>query len=253
MNMKTRVYIMAVCGLSLSASMQVHAEDSVKASAGCSLVSGYLWRGQDLGGISIQPTVSVVWKGWSLTAWGSTSFQQTTDLGNAFADAKEVDLTLGYTYQGFSISVTDYWFSHAYNNFSGLPVTGNYFHYKQGATNHVFEAQIGYDFGKCALSWYTNFAGNDGLTKSGKRAYSSYLSLTFPFSAGGLDWKVELGATPWQTSFYNGGTDGFEMTEISLKAIKRFKITETFELPVSSKIAWNPATERAYLLFGIDL
>lgn len=33
------------------------AQDKVEASAGADLVSGYIWRGQDLGGVSIQPNV----------------------------------------------------------------------------------------------------------------------------------------------------------------------------------------------------
>ena len=35
------------------------AQDKVEASVGADLVSGYIWRGQDLGGVSIQPTLSV--------------------------------------------------------------------------------------------------------------------------------------------------------------------------------------------------
>ena len=41
------------------------AQDKVEASAGADLVSGYIWRGQDLGGVSIQPTLSVSYKGFS--------------------------------------------------------------------------------------------------------------------------------------------------------------------------------------------
>lgn len=39
------------------------AQDKVEASVGADLVSGYIWRGQDLGGVSIQPTLSVSYKG----------------------------------------------------------------------------------------------------------------------------------------------------------------------------------------------
>ena len=43
------------------------AQDKVEASAGADLVSGYIWRGQDLGGVSIQPTLSVSYKGFSVS------------------------------------------------------------------------------------------------------------------------------------------------------------------------------------------
>lgn len=47
------------------------AQDKVEASVGADLVSGYIWRGQDLGGVSIQPSLGISYKGLSLGAWGS--------------------------------------------------------------------------------------------------------------------------------------------------------------------------------------
>lgn len=78
------------------------AQDRVEASVGADLVSGYVWRGQDLGNVSIQPGLSVGYKGWSLAVWGSVGIDK--------EDTKELDLTLGYSTGGFSLSVTDYWF-----------------------------------------------------------------------------------------------------------------------------------------------
>lgn len=171
------------------------AQDRVEASVGADLVSGYVWRGQDLGNVSIQPGLSVGYKGWSLAVWGLVGIDK--------EDTKELDLTLGYSTGGFSLSVTDYWFN-----------TGpGYFRYGAGHTAHVFEAQVGYDFGPVAVNWYTNFAGADGVNEDGDRAYSSYLNVSAPFRLGGLDWTAEVGATPWATSFYNGGASGFEVTD----------------------------------------
>lgn len=251
--MRQMIFKTVMCTMLGIASVSVSANEPFEASVGGSLVSGYVWRGQELGGFSIQPTASVSWKGFSLTAWGSVGLKETEDIGGAFSDAKEFDLTLGYAYEGFSISVTDYWFNCAYNNYSGEAISGDYFHYGSGSTSHVFEAQIGYDFGFLAANWYTNFAGNDGLNKDGKRAYSSYFSLSAPFSFAGLDWKAEVGATPWATTFYNGGASRFEVSEISLKAMKTIKMTKSFSLPLSAKVALNPATEGAYFVLSLDL
>ena len=52
------------------------AQDKVEASVGADFVSGYIWRGQDLGGVSIQPTLSVSYKGFSLSAWGTTGIEK---------------------------------------------------------------------------------------------------------------------------------------------------------------------------------
>ena len=80
----------------------------MEASVGVDLVSGYVWRGQDLGGVSLQPAVSVAYQGFSLEAWGSTGFSKTDADGY---DAKEFDLTLGYSAGGFNVSITDYWYN----------------------------------------------------------------------------------------------------------------------------------------------
>lgn len=216
------------------------AQDKVEASAGADLVSGY-WRGQDLGGVSIQPTLSVSYKGFSLSAWGTAGIEK--------EDTKEIDLTLGYATGGFSISVTDYWF----NGGAG------YFHYGSHNTNHTFEAQIGYDFGPLALNWYTNFAGTDGVNNGGNRAYSSYISATVPFTLAGLEWTAEIGATPWGTDFYNyseapvcNGSNGFTVCDISMGAAKEIKITDSFSVPAFAKATVNPRTEGAYFVFGLS-
>ena len=83
-------------GMSMAVPATSIAQDKVEASVGADLVSGYIWRGQDLGGVSIQPSLSVAYKGFSLGAWGSAGIES--------ADTKELDLTLGYSTGGFSIS-----------------------------------------------------------------------------------------------------------------------------------------------------
>lgn len=219
------------------------AQEKVEASVGADLVSGYIWRGQDLGNVSIQPSLGVSYKGLSLSAWGS--------VGISKEDTKELDLTLGYTTGKFSISVTDYWFT---SNAS----PASYFKYGAHSTTHVFEAQAGYDFGPLAFNWYTNFAGADGVKENGDRAYSSYILLSAPFQLGGLSWTAEVGAVPWETSFYNcladeqWGTTGFAVTDVSLSATKDIKVTESFTLPVFAKLTVNPCTEKTYLTFGMS-
>ena len=100
---KKIMLLFAVMGLASASA--VKAQDKVEASVGADLVSGYIWRGQDLGGVSVQPGASISYKGLSLSAWGSVGFEGT--------DTKEFDLTLSYQYGGFSIGVTDYWFTNS--------------------------------------------------------------------------------------------------------------------------------------------
>ncbi|MCC8176944.1 MAG: hypothetical protein LUC85_06310 [Bacteroidales bacterium] len=204
------------------------------------LVTSYVWRGQQLGGFSIQPGLEVGYKGISLAAWGSTSWE---DKWN-----REFDLTLGYSIKGFSVSVTDYWFSR-----TGDGVSARYFTYGTHSEycSHVFEAHLGYDFGFLTADWYTNFAGQDGVDHHGHRAYSSYVTLAAPFSGLGIDWEARVGATPYCTTFYNNA-NSFAVTEVSLKASREVTITEKIHFPVWVQVIVNPRASDAYFVAGVS-
>ena len=222
----------------LVASTTAIAQDEIETTISGDIVSSYIWRGQDLGSAAVQPTLGVGYKGLSLTAWGSYGLVNT-------ADTKEFDLTLAYTTGGFNIGITDYWFS------AGLDPDARYFEYDAHGTNHVFEANIGYDFGPLSLQWFTNFAGNDGLNKDGKRAYSSYVEVAVPFRLATVDWTATAGVVPWATTSY--GTSGFAVTNLALKATKEIKVTDTFSIPVFGQVVGNPCSQKAYLVFGFTL
>ena len=227
--------------LGMAMNMTTFAQDEIETTISGDIVSSYIWRGQDLGSTALQPTLGVSYKGLSLTAWGSTSLVNPDD-------TKEFDLTLAYTIGGFNIGITDYWFDRG-----GLDPEGRYFKYDAHGTNHVFEANIGYDFGFASIQWYTNFAGNDGLNKDEKRAYSSYAEVSVPFKLASVDWTATAGAIPYATTFYNSWTSGFAVTNLALKATKDIKITDTFSVPIFGQVVANPCTQNAYLVLGLTL
>ena len=224
--------------MGLVMSITTLAQDEIETTISGDIVSSYIWRGQDLGSAAIQPTLGIGYKGLSLSAWGNYGLVNT-------ADTKEFDLTLAYTTGGFNIGITDYWFD------AGLDPDARYFKYDAHGTNHVFEANIGYDFGPLSLQWFTNFAGNDGTNKDGKRAYSSYMEVVVPFKLSAIEWTATAGAVPWSTTSY--GTNGFAVTNLSLKATKEIKVTDTFSIPVFGQVVGNPCSQKAYLVFGFTL
>lgn len=215
----------AVC----MAAVAANAQDKVEGTIATDVVNQYIWRGQDVGNVSVQPTLGVAYKGVSLTAWGNVGLSDKDD-------TKEFDLTLAYTTGGFHIGVTDYWFNSP---------NDKYFEYAAHKTSHVFEGNIGYDFGPVALNWYTNFAGND-------RAYSSYVEATAPFKLASLDWTATVGAVPYATSFYSRA-NGFAVTNLGLKASKDIVITKSFSVPVFAGITANPSSQKAYFICGFTL
>ena len=214
------------------------AQEKVETTIAADFVNEYIWRGLKLGDVAVQPTLGVGYKGLSLTAWGSYGLSNKDDV-------KEFDLTLAYSTGGFNIGITDYWFS------EGLDPDARYFKYDAHGTNHLFEANIGYDFGPVVLQWYTNFAGNDGLNKSGKRAYSSYFEATVPFKLVTVDWTATAGAVPYATTTY--GTTGFAVTNLTLRATKDIKVTDSFSIPIFGQVTANPCAQKAYLVLGFTL
>jgi hypothetical protein len=235
MEIMKKIVLMAMM---IATAYSATAQDKLELNVGADFVSKYIWRGQDLGSAAVQPTLGIAYKGLSFSAWGSYGLVDTED-------TKEFDLTLSYTIGGFNIGVTDYWFS------EGLDPKGRYFKYDAHGTNHLFEANIGYDFGVLSLQAFTNFAGNDGLNKDVKRAYSTYVELAAPFKLVTVDWTAAVGVVPFATTSYE--TTGFAVTNVSLKASKDIKVTNSFSIPVFGQIVANPCSQKAYLVFGFTL
>ena len=221
-----------LCGATMAREAQ-----EISTTIGSDIVSSYIWRGQDLGGVSLQPTLGLEYKGISLSAWGSVGLADP-------ADTKEFDITLGYTIGGLNIGITDYWFN------AGLDPQDRYFKYDAHGTNHVFEANIGYDFGVVSAQWYTNISGNDGVNKDGKRAYSSYFEVAAPFKLANCDWTATIGAVPYATDFY--GTNGFAVTNLAVRASKDIKVTDSFSIPIFGEVSANPCSQKAYLVVGMS-
>ena len=224
--------------IALVMGMTAIAQDKIETTISADIVSQYIWRGQDLGSVSLQPTLGVGYKGLSLTAWGNVGLSDSDD-------AKEFDLTLGYTTGNLNIGITDYWVSK-----DGGDPQGRYFKYDAHGTNHVFEANIGYDFGFMNVQWFTDFAGND-YKANGKRAYSSYLEATVPFKLITIDWAATAGVVPFESEAYH--TSGFSVTNLTLRATKDIHVTKSFSIPIFGQITANPCAQKAYLVFGLTL
>lgn len=192
------------------------------------IVSRFIWRGQNYGSVSLQPTVGLTWRGLSLTAWGNVGLTQ--------SDYNEVDLTIGYEHPcGLRLSLTDYWAAEG-----------------RLADNHVVEGNIGFDFGPLSLDWYTNFAGDYDRTDTGRQAYSSYVEANVPFRLLTCDWTATIGAVPFRTDFYDSAS-GFAVVNIGLLVEKEIAVTPRFGIPLFAGAATNPSNKGLYLWCGLTV
>ncbi|WP_294478732.1 hypothetical protein [uncultured Bacteroides sp.] len=198
-------------------------------------VSSYIWRGIDSGNSSVQPSLGINWKGLTAYAWGSTEFRKKNN---------EIDLSLEYECKNLTLYANNYFTQTEEEPFK-------YFNYKSHSTGHTFEAGAGYMICEkfpLSVSWYTTFAGND-YRENGKRAWSSYCELSYPFSVNDVNLCIEAGFTPWE-GFYS---DNLNIVNVDLSATKEIKITSGFSLPVFGKLIANLHEKQLYFVFGISL
>ena len=225
---KVKVFaMMAIAALSISSA-------KAQFAVGADVVSSYVWRGvpQDrsvtgnptLGSPNIQPYISFTTGGLTLGSWASSSF-----LGNI----KEVDLYATYAFSSsLALTITDYnW---------GFASTKGYFDYSKKG-DHMYEASLAYTGSKAfpiGATLNTFFAGCDTLS-SGKKAFSSYLELSYPLTDAV---KVFAGASLFKSGMvYN--TNGISLTNIGIKATKSLNITEKCCFPVYGILGANLSTK----------
>lgn len=224
----------AVALLSMLIPATVTAQDKFEISLGTEVVSKYVWRGFDqASGTSVQPSLGLAYKGISLSAWGSTSV---TDL-----EPKELDLTLAYGIGRFGIAVTDYWWSGE---------SGKYGHYKE---SHYFEGALSYNFGDkvpLTLSAAMMFAGAD-KNPDGDQNFSAYFNAAYDIACPGKVTLTPSVGISTKSYMYTGEKiSGF--TDISLKAAKEVKVTDSFLIPIFVQFIVSPVMDKTYLIFGMS-
>lgn len=243
---KRKVFLglcIAVCGVFNS----LWAQDKLTVNGRADFVSNYIWRGSDQNsGFSVQPYLSMSYKGWLLSANGSQS------LTNAEEAPQEFDLNLGYSYKGLSLMVSDYWWN---------GMNAPYGHYRSG---HHSEATVGFNFHHTCgfpltLSWSTWFAGEDDyrISSEGRksRAYSTYLYAAYDLA---LPFEVTLtpavGFTPWEGVYHRKAA----FTDISLKACKAIELNNRFSVPLFVQVVVAPhdaskGVDKTYIVCGFSL
>lgn len=214
------------------------AESGVTLEFGADLVSSYIWRGQELGGFSLQPSATLTWNkpALSLGVWASAELFETA----AAINMTEFDITLTWSpIEALSVGLTDYYLSGC-SYFSG---------WRWNSTaSHNLEVNVGYDFGPLAISWNTCLTGPDHSYSDGslKRNYSTYVELSAPYKVGGIEGSAAVGACLWEDSFTSVGNQEFNVCNISLSAEK-----ELFGLPFKGQVIFNPQTDNAYFVVGL--
>lgn len=237
MKTKLRSKKMFVLLMTVLLTVSLYAQEEEKKSPfslGADVVSSYVWRGSKIGtGPNIQPWLKFSTGGFTLGAWGSTSFHD-------FGDVVELDLYTSYTFGfGLTLGVTDYYYQ-----------SSPYFQFQGDTSSHAFEINAAYTLKNLTLSgnYIINDASSGGpANKPG--GGDMYFEAAYAFKNFG----VFVGAgNGWHTTYEDNGDDVFAVCNIGLKASKELKITDSFSLPVSGALSVNPDKEQLNLVIGIS-
>ena len=257
------IKLLALAGILLLCANTTQAQENPKGALSVDLLSAYLWRGTDKGSICVQPTGEVKWHDATARITGS--------VGARREDVKEIDISLGYKWREFNVGLTDYWQS-------GLDSDGRdlYFNYDPHRSGHRFEVNLGYTHKYFAVQAYTMVYGNDfkynNLAEvnamTGKRAFSTYIELSAPFSWAELEWDARLGITPFagaNTLKKVGEREGFPLVQkdyfyangftcvlASLRITKKINMAN-LSLPIFAELHANPYLKKANFLVGLRI
>ena len=239
--MKRIVIILALTLIGVGAfSLETFAEKKDSGftyEVGADIVTAYLWRGQNLGGLALQPSVSVGWKGLYLGTWANIGVNNWKfEYINP-----ELDITIGYDNYGVKLDLTHLYYFGGQTYFQGLADPNNEF------SESTLELHAGIDVGEwfeivpLTIDWYTTVLGYDPvfnhlgeleLNENGnaKRAFSTYIQVGYDIH---LPLKIILGVkvgfTPWKGMYSdyedvwtNGQTVG--ITNLQLRAEREFEL-----------------------------
>jgi hypothetical protein len=220
-----------MCMVPSVVSAQSDSTSSFSFSANIDLMSRYIWRGQEYGqSPSIQPGLSLTWKGFTLGGWGA---YKVTGPGE-----QETDFYLSKTIQFFTVAVWDYWV------FCDTAKT-NYFDYKPHSTGHLLELQLVFS-GNKKIPF--NFMGSY-FFYGADTTRSIYLELQYFHSFGPVDFLAFTGFQAKGT--YYAPVPAF--VNLGITASNTIVLTKNWSLPISLSAIMNPYRKTVYLLAGISV
>lgn len=192
-------------------------------SAGADFVSTYVWRGTRQGtGPHVQPVIEFSAGCFTAGAWGTVNFR----------DYEEADLYFSFELPaGFTVGMQDYY----------LPEL-DYFDYSAASGSHAMEINLDYSGEHVSLSanYMINEAGGIG-TYGGDLYIEAGLSFDY--------FSVFMGAgTGWHTM--NGSLN---VCNLGIATARDIKITDSFSIPVTGQLIFNPDAHKMFVVAGFTL
>jgi hypothetical protein len=225
---KTFVFLIFLTGFFNSYILNSQTEEDSPWTAGADIYSSFIWRGTKYGtGPAIQPVLEYSKGAFTAGAWGSFDF----------SGYQEVDLYLLYGLPyGLSIGLTDYYSPDL-----------RYFDYSASSGSHAFELRLGYTKNNLSLEadYIINEAG--GIGSSGNDLYFQ-VGYSFKY------FSLFMGAgNGWHTYDPDTGISNFNICNTGIEVSRTIKITDSFGIPVTGQLVFNPDKEQMFVVVGFTL
>lgn len=210
--------VLAICTLNVKAQ---EVEEKVSPfTVGADIYNNYIWRGTKLGtGPAFQPSVKFNTGPLTIGVWGSFDASGYTEVD------PYISIALPF---GLSFGMTDYYFPHLGGPFSA------------DSTN-AYEVNVGFTKGGLSLS--ANYILNEAslVESSGKDMYfqAAYAFTHFNVSVGAGD--------GWHTA-----DKEFNVCHVAIGTGKVIKLSDTFSIPVTGQVIYNPDKDLMYVVAGIS-
>ncbi len=213
----TKLFSVLVLTLLISVSGSKEAAAQVEVSTGMDLYSTYVWRGVAYSGPSWQPYVDLAVGGLTIGAWGSQGYD----------GFQEMDLYISYSLGDLSAGLTSYYYPGSNWTEEG---------------SQAYEVNLGYSLGSISIG--ANYILNEAAG-AGSAGEDMYFELGYSGSAA----DIFIGAGDgWHSS-----TTDFGLVNIGVTKSKDIIITESFSIPLTGAVIYNPDSEQLYILAGISL
>lgn len=209
--------LLAICTLNVNAQEEKKSPFTV----GADFYSNYIWRGTKFGtGPAFQPSVKFNTGGLTIGVWGSFDA----------SGYSEADPYISYAFSnGLSFGLTDYYY----------PSLGGSF---TADSANAYEVNLGFTKGGLSLS--ANYILNEAKlpASSGKDMYfqAGYAFTNFNISVGAGD--------GWHTS-----DTKFNVCHVGIGTGKVIKISDSFSIPVTGQVIFNPERNQLFMVVGFSL
>ena len=222
--------------------------EHVSLSGGAEVVSDYNWRGQNIGGLSVQPYVEFSAYGFNIGAWGSVGSGSYTEFKQL---VPELDLYVSYTSpdEHFTLGLTHYYY------FDGSFFGGGYNLDNLGSSQSEISISVfGHEYFPLEIGFNMMFGGGDYYSANGvmimknqntaEKLMSMYIYLKYTFVVSDFEIIPEIGFSPNKSmyTYYDLNTNkhlGFAMNNISCKFNYTFLETDYVSMYTTADVFFN--------------